>query len=73
MKKEILVMRAISRALLLSTVACAATSVGTAAEESILQRDLKDTRLGSHWIYDDVEAAMTRARAKGKPLLVLFR
>ena len=64
---------AISRVFLLSAVVCVATSVAFAREESILQKDLKDTRLGSHWIYDDVELAISRARAKKKPLLVLFR
>ena len=64
---------AISRVFLLSAVVCAATSAAFAREESILQKDLKDTRLGSHWIYDDVELAISRARAKKKPLLVLFR
>ena len=68
---------AISRVFLLSAVVCATASTATfstiAREESLLQEDLKDTRLGSHWIYDDVELAMSRARAKKKPLLVLFR
>ena len=72
---------AISRVFLLSAVVCATASTATfdatfrtiAREESLLQEDLKDTRLGSHWIYDDVELAMSRARAKNKPLLVLFR
>ena len=67
----------ISRVFLLSAVVCAATPTATfgifAREESLLQENLKDTRLGSHWIYDDVELAMSRARAKKKPLLVLFR
>ncbi len=64
---------AISRSFLLSAVVCAATSTAFAREESLLQENLKDTRLGSHWIYDDIELAMSRARAKKKPLLVLFR
>ena len=58
---------------LLSAVVCAAASTAFAREESLLQENLKDTHLGSHWIYDDLELAMSRARAKKKPLLVLFR
>ena len=64
---------AISRVFLLSAVVCTTASMAFTREESLLQKDLKDTRLGSHWIYDDVELAMSRARAKKKPLLVLFR
>ena len=62
---------AISRVFLLSAAVCAAASTETfrtfAREESLLQENLKDTRLGSHWIYDDVELAMSRARDESGP------
>jgi hypothetical protein len=41
--------------------------------QTALQKALKDTDVGDHWIYDDLGAGFARARATGKPLLVLFR
>jgi hypothetical protein len=38
-----------------------------------LQRNLKDTNVGKHWIYNDLKAGTAQARATGKPLLVVFR
>jgi hypothetical protein len=38
-----------------------------------LQRNLKDTNVGKHWIYNDLKEGITQARATGKPLLVVFR
>jgi hypothetical protein len=38
-----------------------------------LQRALKDTDVGDHWIYNDPGAGRARAKATGKPRLDLFR
>jgi hypothetical protein len=41
--------------------------------QSDLQRNLKDTNVGKHWIYNDLKEANSQARATDKPLLVVFR
>jgi hypothetical protein len=41
--------------------------------QSDLQRGLKDTDIGAHWIYNNLKEGNTQAKATGKPLLVLFR
>ena len=41
--------------------------------QSDLQRNLKDTNVGTHWIYNDLKDGFAHARATGKPLLVVFR
>ena len=41
--------------------------------QSDLQRNLKDTNVGKHWIYNDLKEGTARARATGKPLFVVFR
>jgi hypothetical protein len=41
--------------------------------QSALQRGLKDTNIAKHWIYNDLKEGRTRAKAMGKPLLVVFR
>ncbi len=38
-----------------------------------LQEQLKDFEVGDHWIYNDFQAAVTKAKSEGKPLFVLFR
>lgn len=38
-----------------------------------LQRNLKDTDVGKHWIYNDLKEGNAQAKATGKPLLVVFR
>jgi hypothetical protein len=38
-----------------------------------LQRNLKDTKVGKHWIYNDLKEGNAQANATGKPLLVVFR
>jgi hypothetical protein len=38
-----------------------------------LQRNLKDTNVGKHWIYNDLNEGNAQAKATGKPLLVVFR
>ncbi len=38
-----------------------------------LQRNLKDTNVGKHWIYNDLKEGNAQAKASGKPLLVVFR
>jgi hypothetical protein len=43
------------------------------AAQSDLQRNLKDTNVGKHWIYNDLKEGNTQAKATGKPLLVVFR
>ena len=49
-----------------------ASTLGLHAQ-SDLQRNLKDTNVGKHWIYNDLKEGNARARATGKPLLVVFR
>lgn len=41
--------------------------------QSDLQRNLKDTNVGKHWIYNDLKEGNAQAKATGKPLLVVFR
>lgn len=41
--------------------------------QSDLQRNLKDTKVGKHWIYNDLKEGNAQAKAAGKPLLVVFR
>jgi len=41
--------------------------------QSDLQRNLKDTNVGKHWIYNDLREGNAQAKASGKPLLVVFR
>jgi hypothetical protein len=41
--------------------------------QSDLQRNLKDTDVGKHWIYNDLKEGNAQAKATGKPLLVVFR
>ncbi len=36
-------------------------------------RKPKDIEVASHWIYDDMPAAIAQARQSGKPILALFR
>jgi len=38
-----------------------------------LRKNLKDTNVADHWIYDDIAACFAEARETGKPLLVTFR
>ncbi len=38
-----------------------------------LRKNLKDTNVADHWIYDDIAAGFAEAKATGKPLLVTFR
>lgn len=45
----------------------------TAQGQNDLQKNLKDTNVAEHWIYDDIAAGFVEARATGKPLLVTFR
>jgi hypothetical protein len=41
--------------------------------QSDLQRNLKDTNVGKHWIYNDLNEGNAQAKATDKPLLVVFR
>jgi hypothetical protein len=41
--------------------------------QSELQRNLRDTNVGKHWIYNDLKEGNARAKATGKPLFVVFR
>jgi hypothetical protein len=41
--------------------------------QSDLQRNLKDTNVSKHWIYNDLKDGFAHAKATGKPLLVVFR
>ncbi|MBI3467382.1 MAG: hypothetical protein HY000_30605 [Planctomycetes bacterium] len=38
-----------------------------------LQKQLKDTEVGAHWIYNDIAKGFEEAKATDKPLLVMFR
>jgi hypothetical protein len=55
--------------LFLGTLACCAN----AQAQNDLKKNLKDTNVAEHWIYDDIAAGFTEARETGKPLLVTFR
>jgi hypothetical protein len=43
------------------------------AQTPTLQEQLKDVEVGDHWIYNDFQAAVAKAKSEGKPLFVLFR
>ena len=45
----------------------------TVLAQDDLRKNLKDTNVAEHWIYDDIAAGFTEARETGKPLLVTFR
>ena len=57
-------------ALLLGTLAACSQ---TAFAQTDLQKNLKDTGVGAHWIYNDIAKGFAEARETGKPLLVSFR
>lgn len=38
-----------------------------------LQSALEDVEVGDHWIYNDLQAGIARARRENKPLFVVFR
>lgn len=38
-----------------------------------LKDQLKDFEVGDHWIYNDFQAAVDKAKKEGKALFVLFR
>jgi hypothetical protein len=59
-------------ATVLALSATVAFSVTTGAQTD-LRQTLKDTDVGTHWIYDDLNRALTEAKSTGKPLLALFR
>jgi hypothetical protein len=44
-----------------------------AQAQNDLRKNLKDTNVAEHWIYDDITAGFAEAKATGKPLLVTFR
>ena len=52
-------------------VAGAWTSVARAQND--LKKNLKDTDVAAHWVYNDIAAGFAEARATGKPLLVTLR
>ena len=53
---------------------CAVAALPPAAQaQNDLQKNLKDTNVADHWIYDDIGKGFAEARATGKPLLVTFR
>ena len=45
----------------------------TAQAQNDLRKNLKDTNVADHWIYDDIAAGFAEAKATGKPLLVTLR
>lgn len=38
-----------------------------------LRNALEDAEVGDHWIYNDLDAGIARAKAESKPLFVVFR
>lgn len=54
-------------------VACALLAGRTTRAEDSLRETLKDIEISSHWIYDDLPAAVAQAQATHKPLLVVLR
>ena len=51
--------------------------LGAAVPEALAQNDLKknlkDTNVADHWVYNDIASGFAAARATGKPLLVTVR
>ena len=56
-------------ALLLTAVSLSALC----AQDSLLQKSLKDVDVQGAWIYNDLPAGYAEAKKTGKPLLVVFR
>lgn len=52
---------------------CLLTLSSAAPAQSPLQQELKDLNLAPHWIYDDLPAALAKAKETGKPILVVLR
>lgn len=48
-------------------------SIPLIAQTPNLQDQLKDFEVGDHWIYNDFQAAVAKAKSEGKLLFVLFR
>jgi len=46
--------------------------VGTGTAQT-LQSALEDAEVGDHWIYNDLDAGIARAKRENKPLFVVFR
>ena len=46
--------------------------VGEGAAQT-LQNALEDAEVGDHWIYNDLDAGIARAKSENKPLFVVFR
>ncbi len=59
----------------LLAVALAAALAGPAAGQTKddLRTKLKDTAPAGDWVYDDLDAGFAKAKATGKPLLVVVR
>jgi hypothetical protein len=49
------------------------TRASAVLAQNDLRKNLKDTNVADHWIYDDIAAGFADARESGKPLLVTFR
>lgn len=58
--------RALSAALVLGCL-------GSLAGQDSLRRELRDSGVADHWIYDDWQAARALAAKQGKPIFALFR
>jgi hypothetical protein len=50
-----------------------ALATGAASGQDALQDRLGDFDVGDHWVYDDWEGALDRARKEGKPIFLVFR
>lgn len=56
----------------LAGLAALAGLAGVATGQGMLQKALNDD-VAPHWIYDDWSAAVSQARASGKPIMAVVR
>jgi hypothetical protein len=62
-----------SRNLIISAVLAGMMLSCQLGAQDTLRETLKDVEIASHWIYDDLPAAIAQAKTTGKPLLVVLR
>ncbi len=60
------------KTLLLASIGLALVTVQDGSKEQLRQA-LKDNPLAGDWIYDDIDAGFARAKATGRPMMVVFR
>ncbi|MBM3213715.1 hypothetical protein FJZ36_02215 [Candidatus Poribacteria bacterium] len=55
-----------------AATACALL-IAMSLQGQVLRQELGDLEVGDHWIYNDLDAGIARAKQEGKPLFVVFR